>query len=81
MNWNRSKSNFFFAAENSALAFLESRAARCRTGPESTLLELVVACAILVLLASISVPLARNQIKVRKRRRTAARFAPDARRD
>lgn len=69
MYFNRSKPNFFSSRQDGvsrilAAGFPLSAQRKCRNGAAGlSLLELVVACAILIILASISVPLARNQIK------------------
>jgi len=80
MNWNRSKSNSLFARrEFPALSFSLSRSRRGGAAGMS-LLELVVACAILLILATASIPLARNTIRWRKEQdlRLALREMRDA---
>jgi general secretion pathway protein G len=66
MNWNRSQSNSLFACRQfPALSLSLSR--RRRGGAAGmSLLELVVACAILLILATASIPIARNTIRWRK---------------
>ena len=66
MNWNRSQSNSLFARRQfPALSLALSRSRRSGAAGMS-LLELVVACAILLILATASIPLARNAIRYRK---------------
>src|SRR5271155_2353503 len=66
MNWNRSQSNSLFADRQfPALSFSLSRSRRGGAAGMS-LLELVVARAVLLILATASIPIARNTIKWRK---------------
>src|SRR5580698_11036884 len=66
MNWNRSQSNSLFALRR--FPALSLSLSRCRSGGEAgmSLLELVVACAILLILATASIPIARNTIRWKK---------------
>jgi general secretion pathway protein G len=69
MNWNRFKPKLHFARPRfSALSLALSRGRRGSAASESgmSLLELVVACAILLVLATASIPIARNTIKWKK---------------
>ena len=67
MNWNRFNPISLFARRQfPALRISPQPAALCCFG--MSLLELVVACAILLILATASIPLARNTIKWRKRK-------------
>jgi general secretion pathway protein G len=80
MNWNRSQSNPLFARRQiPALSFSLSRSRRGGAAGMS-LLELVVACAILIILATASIPIARNTIRWRKEQdlRLALREMRDA---
>jgi general secretion pathway protein G len=71
MSWNRSNANSLPGRQRlPRVSFLRRRAPLGRERRRNlngsagvTLLELVVACAILIILASISVPLARNTVK------------------
>jgi general secretion pathway protein G len=66
MNWNRSQSNSLLARRQfPALSISLSRSRRGGAAGMS-LLELVVACAILLILATASIPLARNTIRFRR---------------
>ncbi len=66
MNWNRSQSNSFFCRRQfPALSLALSRGRRGGAAGLS-LLELVVACAILLVLATASIPIARNTIRWNK---------------
>jgi len=80
MNWNRSQPNSLFARRQfPALSFSLSRSRRGGAAGMS-LLELVVACAILIILATASIPIARNTIRWRKEQdlRLALREMRDA---
>jgi general secretion pathway protein G len=80
MNWNRSQSNSLLVGRQfSALSLSSSR--RRRDGAAGmSLLELVVACAILLILATASIPIARNTIRWNKEQqlRIALREMRDA---
>jgi general secretion pathway protein G len=80
MNWNRSQPNSLFARwPFPVLSFSLSRSRRGGAAGMS-LLELVVACAILIILATASIPIARNTIRWRKEQdlRLALREMRDA---
>src|SRR6202142_2372164 len=72
MNWNRFKSNSLPVSRRKipamSLAMLGRRRSASAVESEAgmSLLELVVACAILLILATASIPIARNTIKWKK---------------
>src|SRR5271156_6651949 len=72
MNWNRFKSSSLLVSRRKIPAMSLAMIGRGRSGSavesESgmSLLELVVACAILLILATASIPIARNTIKWKK---------------
>jgi general secretion pathway protein G len=80
MNWNRSKSNSLFARRQFPALSLSLSRSRRGGAAGMSLLELVVACAILLILATASIPLARNTIRWRKEQdlRVALREMRDA---
>jgi general secretion pathway protein G len=63
MNWNRSRSNPFLSRSRWAPLFIPAKGELRKNSAGMSLLELVIACAILMILATVSVPLARNVIK------------------
>src|SRR6202167_1878004 len=72
MNWNRFKSSSLLVSRRKipamSLAMIGRRRSASALESESgmSLLELVVACAILLILATASIPIARNTIKWKK---------------
>jgi general secretion pathway protein G len=80
MNWNRSQSNSLFARRQFPALSLSLSRSRRGGAAGMSLLELVVACAILLILATASIPLARNTIRWRKEQdlRLALREMRDA---
>jgi general secretion pathway protein G len=66
MNWNRSESSSLFARRKFPALSLSLSRSRRGSAAGMSLLELVVACAILLILATASIPIARNTIKWRK---------------
>jgi general secretion pathway protein G len=80
MNWNRSQSNSLFARRQFPALSLSLSRSRRGGAAGMSLLELVVACAILLILATASIPLARNTIRWRKEQdlRVALREMRDA---
>jgi general secretion pathway protein G len=68
MNWNRFKPSSLLLGLRQQISAGHASSIRRRRDSESgmTLMELVVACAILVILATAAVPIARNTIKWKK---------------
>ena len=66
MNWNRFKSNPLVARRQFPALSLSLSRSRRDSATGMSLLELVVACAILLVLATASIPIARNTIKWKK---------------
>src|ERR1700693_4294950 len=66
MNWNRIKSNPVVARRRFPALSLSLSPSRRDAASGMSLLELVVACAILLILATASIPIARNTIKWKK---------------
>jgi general secretion pathway protein G len=80
MNWNRSQSNPLFGRRQFPALSLSLSRSRRGGAAGMSLLELVVTCAILLILATASIPLARNTIRWRKEQdlRLALREMRDA---
>jgi general secretion pathway protein G len=66
MNWNRSQSNSLLARRQFPALSISLSHSRRGGAAGLSLLELVVACAILLILATASIPLARNTIRFRR---------------